>query len=245
MSAPSYGSTLHSAGPAARAGLDHAAAMPPAGRRVQTARPGCRLTTTHAPHDPRAEQIRALRTELLLRRAPEEESNVVALLSPCAGEGRSQLAAELAIAFAQLGRPTLLVDADLRHPQQHVLLGVDNRTGLSQAIALGEAPELHAVEALPQMFVVTAGAIPANPLELLLHERFARMFEAWRRNFEFVVVDTPPVQSFSDALAVAGLAGRVLALTRAHHTPYQDTRDMLHRLAATRARVLGSVISKY
>ena len=97
----------------------------------------------HDPYDPRCEKIRALRTELLLRRELTDRADIVALLSPCPGEGRSLLAAELAIAFAQTGRPTLLVDADLRRPQQHLLFGTDNRQGLSQAIEHGVKPQLH------------------------------------------------------------------------------------------------------
>lgn len=209
------------------------------------AEPDNRLLIAHDPYDPRCEKIRALRTELLLRRESADEADIVALLSPCAGEGRSQLAAELAISFAQLGRPTLLVDADLRRPQQHLLFGIDNRKGLSQAIEFGEKPQLHPVRNLPRMSLLTAGGVPANPLELLLSRNFSALVDDWRRNFEFVVVDTAPVTHFSDALAVASLVGRVLALSRAQHTPYKETQDMLRRLTATRSQVLGAVISHF
>lgn len=209
------------------------------------AEPNSQLLIAHDPYDPRCEKIRALRTELLLRRESPDHADIVALLSPCAGEGRSQLAAELAISFAQLGRPTLLVDADLRRPQQHLLFGIDNRMGLSQAIEFGEAPHLHSVHKLPRMSLLTAGGVPANPLELLLSRNFASLVEEWRQEYEFVVVDTAPVTHFSDALAVASLVGRVLALSRAQHTPYKETQDMLRRLTATRSQVLGAVISHF
>ena len=204
-----------------------------------------RLIMAHDPRDPRCEKIRALRTELLLRRESPDRADIVALLSPCAGEGRSLLAAELAIAFAQTGRPTLLVDADLRRPRQHLLFGTENRHGLSQAIESGAKPFVHAVRGLPRMSVLTAGAIPGNPLELLSSRAFASMVEDWRDNFDFVVVDTAPVVHFSDALAVANFVGRVLALSRAQHTPYKDMQDMLRRLAATRSQILGAVISHF
>lgn len=207
--------------------------------------PDNRLIMAHDPYDPRCEKIRALRTELLLRRESVGHANIVALLSPCAGEGRSLLAAELAIAFAQLGRPTLLVDADLRRPQQHLLFGTDNQQGLSQAIEHGVKPQLHTVQNLPRMSVLTAGAVPHNPLELLSSNCFASMVNDWRDNFEFVVIDTAPVMHFSDGLAVASLVGRVLALSRAQHTSYKDMQDMLRRLAATRSRILGAVISHF
>jgi protein-tyrosine kinase len=209
------------------------------------AEPDDRLVMAHDPCDPRCEKIRALRTELLLRRESTERADIVALLSPCPGEGRSLLAAELAIAFAQTGCPTLLVDADLRRPQQHLLFGTDNRQGLSQAIEHGAKPQLHTVRGLPRMAVLTAGAVPSNPLELLSSRCFASMIEDWRDNFEFVVIDTAPVMHFSDALAVANLVGRVLTLSRAQHTPYKHMQDMLRRLAATRSQILGAVISHF
>jgi protein-tyrosine kinase len=207
--------------------------------------PDDRLIMAHDPRDPRCEKIRALRTELLLRRESPDRADVIALLSPCAGEGRSQLAAELAIAFAQTGRPTLLVDADLRRPRQHLLFGTDNRQGLSQAIEAGVKPYLHDVHGLPRMSLLTAGAIPSNPLELLSSRGFAAMIEDWRDNFEFVVIDTAPVMHFSDGLAVANFVGRVLTLSRAQHTSYRAMQDMLRRLAATRSQILGAVISHF
>lgn len=207
--------------------------------------PSDRLIMAHDPYDPRYEKIRALRTELLLRRESTDRADIIALLSPCPGEGRSLLSAELAIAFAQMGRPTLLVDADLRRPQQHLLFGTDNRQGLSQAIEYGTKPQLHSVHGLARMSVLTAGEVPANPLELLSSNVFASMIEDWRDNFEFVVIDTAPVKHFSDGLSVASLVGRVLALSRAQHTSYRDMQDMLRRLAATRSQILGAVISHF
>lgn len=211
----------------------------------QLVEPGTQLIMAHDPYDPRCEKIRALRTELLLRREFIDRANIVALLSPCSGEGRSLLAAELAIAFAQMGRPTLLVDADLRRPQQHLLFGTDNKQGLSQAIENGVKPYLHTVKGLPRMSLLTAGAVRSNSLELISSNSFATMVEDWRDSFEFVVIDTAPIMQYSDGLAVASLVGRVLTLTRARHTPYKDLQDMLRRLSATRSQILGAVISHF
>lgn len=207
--------------------------------------PDERLIMAHDPCDPRCEKIRALRTELLLRRESLESADIVALLSPCAGEGRSLLAAELAIAFAQTGHPTLLVDADLRRPQQHLLFGAPNRQGLAQAIQSGAPPALQAVHGLPRMSLLSSGVVVGDPLELLSSRRFAALLENWRSDFEFVVLDTAPVGQFSDGLAVASLVGRVLALSRAQHTPFKDMQDMLRRLTATRSRILGAVINHF
>ena len=246
MSARPFSDPVPEGGAAARTESERAATPQRISMLMRTGRPAPQLIMAHSPDDPRAEALRALRTELLMRREPDEEgADVIALLSPCPGEGRSQLAAELAIAYALLGRSTLLIDADLRRPQQHALFGVDDRLGLSNAVKRGVTPRLHAVDGLPELFLVTAGANASSPLEVLLHERFAHMFEEWSQNFEFIVIDTPAMTPYSDGLAVASIAGRVLALSRAQHTPYRDTREMFRRLGTARAQVLGAVISHF
>jgi|SRR6202034_4263735 len=193
----------------------------------------------------RNEKIRALRTDLMLLNDSGQRGNVVALVGPGRGEGRSQLCAELAIAFAQLGRRTLLVDADLRHPRQHVLFTADNQWGLAQALAHGEAPFLHGVEGLPELAVLTSGTIPPNPLELVSHRRFERLITELRRQYDFIVIDTPAVSAYADALQIATVAQRVLVVSRSEATSFSSMKDMLRRLAVTESKILGAVISKF
>jgi|SRR3984885_161015 len=193
----------------------------------------------------RSEQIRALRTDLMLLNESAQRGNVVALVGPGRGEGRSRLCAELAIAFAQLGRRTLLVDADLRHPRQHVLFSTDNEWGLAQTLALGESPYMHAVEGLPELAVLTCGTIPPNPLELVSHRRFERLITELRRQYDFIVIDTPAVSLYADALQIATVAQRVLVVTRTGTTSVRSMKDMLRRLAVTGSKILGAVTSKF
>jgi protein-tyrosine kinase len=214
-------------------------------RQGEMVKPGRELILAHNADHPRSEKIRALRTELLLLSEASTGANMIALLSACALEGRSQLSAELAISFSQLGRRTLLVDADMRQPKQHVLFGATNLSGLSDAISLNQKPLFHPVEGLSHLSLLTSGSIPSNPLELLSDGRFAKMLEDWRRNHEFVVLDTPPVSSFADGLAIATLAGRVVILSRAQHTSFRDTRALLRRLATTQSQILGAVINHF
>lgn len=202
-------------------------------------------STTLNLSDPRREKIRALRTELLLRRESMDRADIVALLSPCAGDGRSLMAAELALAFAQTGHSTLLVDADFRNPHQHALFSASNSQGLAQAIEYNEKPRFHTLKNLPLLSVLPTGKVAADPLALLCGSGFAALVEEWRDSFDFVVIDTAPIRRFSDALAVASQAGRVLALSRAQHTSFNDMQDMLRRLAATRCQILGAVISHF
>jgi protein-tyrosine kinase len=207
--------------------------------------PSQKLILAHDPDNPRSERLRALRTELLLLHEMGRGANMVAVLSPGSGEGRSQLCGELAISFAQLGRRTLLVDADMRKPQQHVLFGSLNQHGLSQAIAHNEKPYYHPVAGLPFLHLLTAGPIPPNPLELLSAGRFSNLLTEWRNSYEFIVLDTPPVAQCADGLAVATMAARALVLSRAQHTTYKSTRALLRRLATTQSRLLGAVINNF
>lgn len=214
-------------------------------RQGEEVTPGPQLAHALDPNNARSEKIRVLRTELLLLNESQKTANIVALVSPDSGEGRSQLAAELAISFAQLGRRTLLVDADMRRPRQHVLFGSNNEHGLSSAISQNSRPYLHPVAGLPGLFLCTAGSIPSNPLELLSDGRFAKLMSEWRAAYEFIVIDTPPVTQSADALAVATVAGRVLLVSRTQHSLYKSTREMMKRLATTQAKILGAVLSDF
>ena len=214
-------------------------------RQGERVSPSPKLIIAHDPDNPRSERLRALRTELLLLHEAGHGANIVAVLSPGSGEGRSQLCGELAISFSQLGRRTLLVDADMRKPQQHVLFGSTNQHGLSQAIAHNEKPYFHPIADLPFMHLLTAGPIPPNPLELLSDGRFNNLISEWRNSYEFIVLDTPPVAQYADGLAVATMAARALVLSRAQHTTYKSTRALLRRLATTQSRLLGAVINHF
>ena len=208
-------------------------------------KPGPQLMLAHDPDSARSEKIRALRTELLLLSEATSQANIIALLSARAGEGRSQLAAELAISFSQLGRRTLLVDADLRQPTQHILFGSTNENGLGEAISRGQKAWFHPVNGLPQLSLLTAGTTPPNPLELLSDGRFSRILQDWRKAFEFVILDTPPIKDYADGLAIATLAGKVIVLSRAQHTSYNETRELLRRLGSTQSQILGAVINHF
>jgi protein-tyrosine kinase len=111
--------------------------------------PGKELVLAHDPYGVRSEAIRSLRTELLMRTNSRRGAAIFAFVSAAGGEGRSQLCAELALAFAQLGSRTLLVDADMRSPRQHLLFGADNQIGLAQALAEGGSGRAYRVDRPP------------------------------------------------------------------------------------------------
>jgi protein-tyrosine kinase len=214
-------------------------------KHAGTVKPCSRLIFARDPHHARNEQIRALRTALLLLNEPGRQASVLALLSPCAGEGRSQLAAELAMSFAQLGRRTLLIDADLRKPRQQELFDASGREGLIQAMQTSRTTQMLMVEGLPQLSLMPAGQTAPYQVEMLSDGRFERLLNDWRRQFEFIVIDTPPVTEYSDAVTIATLAGRVLICSRVAVTEQSAIKEMLRRLDSTQSVILGAVLNDF
>jgi receptor protein-tyrosine kinase len=94
-------------------------------------------------------------------------------------------------------------------------------------------------------FMSAGNTMQTNPLELLSDNRFAKIVRGWEHSYTFVVIDTPPISDFSDALAVATLTGRSLVLSRTRHTTYKDLRAMMRRLTITQSRVLGAVLNRF
>lgn len=207
--------------------------------------PSRSLTAIADPAHPFNDRIRQLRTELMLRRKAHSVALGVAVIGCGAGEGRSQIAAELAIAFAQLGRSTLLLDADMRNPRQHLLFGTELRDGLAQAIERSDAPTLFGVDGYPTLSVLTAGICPANPIEFLSDGRFESLFDEFRHYFEFIVVDTPRFADYADAQVISTVVGNVLTVHRARHSSYKAARTMLRQLDSTRANILGGVLQHF
>jgi protein-tyrosine kinase len=170
---------------------------------------------------------------------------MIVILSPCRGEGRTQLCAELAIAFSQLGQLTLLVDADLRRPRVHALFESANTLGLGQALASGSVPEILSVENLPHLSVLIAGPSVPNPLELLTSGHFQRQLSDLRKQYSTIIIDTPPITEFADGLAIASFAEQVVIVGRSGSTPHKNMKEMLRRMGGTQSRIVGAVINSF
>jgi receptor protein-tyrosine kinase len=199
----------------------------------------------HHPDNTYSEQIRTLRTELMLLNSASRKGVLMGILSPCQGEGRTRLCAELAIAFSQVGQRTLLVDADLRRPQIHALFETERILGLGQALASGAVPELVAVENLPHLSVLVAGPSVPNPLELLTNGHFQRQISDLRRKYSMIIIDTPPITEFADGLAIASFAEQVIIVGRSGSTPHKNMKEMLRRMGSTQARIVGAVFNSF
>jgi chain length determinant protein tyrosine kinase EpsG len=208
---------------------------------------GEELVVACRPDHIEAEQLRALRTQLVIRWAnARPRRRMVAIVSPGSGEGRSYLAANLAVAFAQLGERTLLVDADLRAPRQHQIFDVADRVGLS-AIVSGRA-EREAIVPFPEfgrLSILPAGACPPNPQELLLRPALAVLLGELAEEFDVVLLDTPPARAFADAQSLAFRAGSAIVLARKDHTRVADTAAVMRDLGVTGAQILGTVLNAF
>ena len=195
--------------------------------------------------NPTVERLKALRTRLLIRWSGLGNGpRALAIVSPGSGEGRSYVAANLAVLFAQLGKRTLLVDADLRAPRQYQIFDIPDRGGLSSVLsgrAAGEVP----LPAFGPLSVLPAGAPPPNPQELLLRPELASYLELANAQYDMVLVDTPPAGDSADAHSVVFCAGSAVVLARTDHTRIDDATALTRDLAETGALVLGAVLTAF
>jgi protein-tyrosine kinase len=195
------------------------------------------------PFSPAVDQLRAIRSQLMLRWYDKAHGrNVLAIVGAESGGGRSYLAANLATVFSQAGESTLLIDADLRTPRQHTLLGVGRRMGLSSVIAgqpLGDA--IVAIRGMSGLYLLPAGPRPPNPLELLSGTVFADLLEQVHTTFDCVIVDTSALATGEDAAFVARRAGGALAVARSHVTRVPAFSKMLRGLSNSGVNLVGTV----
>ncbi len=203
------------------------------------------LVAAYKPFSPVVEQLRALRSQLMLRWFDAEvDRKALAVVSPGAGEGRSFIAANLAIVFSQLGERTLLIDADLRKPRQHELFKLGNSAGLSGLLA-GRA-NTAAVVRVPSLLglsILPAGAVPPNPQELLGRAAFVETLFSLGRDFDVVIIDTPAGAEYADAQTIAVRAGAAVMLARKNQSSITDIAALTGSLQQSGATLVGSILN--
>lgn len=203
-------------------------------------------------HDPDADQAaeayRRLRTNLLFTGIDRPVRSVV-VTSAQVGEGKTRIAANLAGAVAASGNRVLLVDADMRRPCQHRVFHKPLAQGISDMLLLGDRAPTMALNGqretdFPNLSLVTAGTIPPNPSELLASAQATALFEFLTRQYDFVVIDTPPIGAATDALILAGNADATLLVTEVGRTNARQAEHAIGALRSVNARVLGLVLNK-
>ena len=205
------------------------------------------VVAAYKPFDRQVESLRALRSQLHLRWLGNGQSkNRLAIVSVDRREGRSYLAANLAVVFSQLGEHTLLVDADLRNARQHDIFGLPNTVGLSTVLS-GRAnlEVIHRIPAFVALSVLTSGPLPPNPQELKNRANFTRLLDDVSEQFDVVLLDTPAAVLGADAHAIAARAGASLVVSRLNSTRLRKLKDLTEDLTGNGATVLGSVLNEW
>jgi chain length determinant protein tyrosine kinase EpsG len=176
----------------------------------------------------------------------QPDRNVIAVVSAEPEEGRSQLAANLAVAFSQAGMRTLLMDADLRAPRQHALFNVPQHPGFSRLLC-GFAPEevVRRLTDLPYLTLITAGPSPPNTLELLGRQEHKLLMQQASVYYEAVVVDTPPGSRFADAELIASAAGSALMVVRKNRTRQRKVRRLTKLLSKSGVQLAGTLMNTF
>lgn len=203
------------------------------------------LVSLRAPDAPAAEAYRSVRTTLDFVMANHRIRSVL-VTSSLPGEGKTTTVANLAVAFAQVGRRVIAIDGDLRQPRLHeALAGTEGRAGLSEVVT-GTAPVVEAVEAVPEvsdLVLLGAGRIPPNPSELLTSDACASLLDDLSSMADLVLVDSSPLLLVSDPLVLAGMADAVVVVARSGATGERALRRSLALLEQVEAPVLGVVLN--
>jgi receptor protein-tyrosine kinase len=205
------------------------------------------VVAAYDPTSPQVEALRALRSELMLQWFNHDAAHKsLAVVSEARGDGRSHIAANLAVVLSQLGGRTLLIDADLRNASQHALFGLENRIGLSAVLAgRAGAEAVQRVPELGNLSVLPAGVAPPNPQELLARPTFGVLLERLAEHVDFILIDTPPAAESADAQTVAARARSALFVLRKNHSRLWRVQAIAESVARARTAVLGAVLNDF
>jgi len=205
--------------------------------------PGRELVVVHEPWSPVAEAFRALRTAVLFS-APAAPPKMLLVTSAGANEGKTVSSLNLAATLAEAGSRVLLIDVDLRKPSCHRSLGLANDHGLSSYLA-GQIELAHVTHALerPRIWFIPAGPTPPNPAELVGSARMRDTLETLRDQYDFIILDSPPVLPVTDAVVLAREVDGVVQVVKGHDTPRELIRRARDQLVQTNAHLLGAVVN--
>jgi succinoglycan biosynthesis transport protein ExoP len=204
--------------------------------------PNIELIPHKHPRSTVAEAYRAFRAALLLSRAGGVKS--ISVTSSLPGEGKTSTAANLAVVLGQIGKRVLVIDADLHKPRMHQVFGVSNRVGLVSVLAQNLDP-LTAIQntSMPNVWIMPTGPSTPNPSGLLSSQAMTDFLTDAKNNFDYVVVDTPPVGPVADAIVIGHATDGVILTTQAGRTPRELVRRVKDKLQLSGVRVLGILIN--
>jgi polysaccharide biosynthesis transport protein len=195
---------------------------------------------------PLAEAYRQLRTSVLLS-SPKHAPKTLVVTSSVPAEGKSTTAINLAVTLAQTGARVLVIDADMRRPTIHSSFGIANEHGLSNILAndISEAEALNLVQQEKEsgLYLLTAGAIPPNPAELVGSEQMRLLIDSLKSTFDHIVIDTPPLASFTDGVLLSAMCDGVIMVIHSNKCSRKVLLRSQQTLDDVGAKVLGVVLN--
>lgn len=204
-----------------------------------------RLITYEDPKSPISESYRSLRTNVSYASTVDKKIKSLLISSSQPGEGKSTTAANLAIAFAQLRKKTLLVDADLRKPVQHNVFGLPRGPGLSEYL-IGEVTSLDAIvhpTKVENLSIITAGGLPPNPSELLGSDAMSKLVDDLEREWDMVLFDSPPIVAVTDASMISSELDAIALVVKAGQTERSAVDRALDTIKNVKAPLIGAILN--
>ena len=202
------------------------------------------LITLSDPRSGAAEAYRSLYINLSFS-SQEQPIRTLLVTSAASGEGKSATLANLAVVAAQMGQRVVLVDCDLRNPQQHELFGLRNDSGLTTLVSGKEtaAAALQAVNDPPGLSVLTSGPLPVSPSQVLAARRLDEILAELAEQADLVLLDAPPAAAVADASVLATKADGVLLVLNAGQTKRDSARRAKEALEKVNAHIVGVVLN--
>lgn len=188
------------------------------------------------------EAYKSIRTNLMFLLA-KASGNVITISSANAGEGKSTTSVNIAIAFAQLGGKVLLIDGDLRRSSIHRKMKLENEVGLSGVLAGFNTIDEAITNVSQNLDVITAGQIPPNPSELLGSNLFLELIEDLKEKYQYIIIDTPPVNVVTDALIVAPRTDGLILVVRDGFTQNETIRRAIDAAEFANINILGAIMN--
>jgi succinoglycan biosynthesis transport protein ExoP len=197
------------------------------------------------PLSPTAESYRLIRSSLLLS-TPEHPPRVILMTSMVQQEGKSTTTKNLAHILAQNDKKVLIIDCDMRRPRQHSMFGIVNNYGLSNYLSGNTDEKQKLIRQVPdsQVYLITSGPVPPNPAELLNSNKMVQLTKETQEQFDFVLLDSPPVQQVTDSLALAPIADGTVLVVKAGKTTYDMLDTGIKRLREGHGHLLGIVLNR-
>lgn len=189
------------------------------------------------------ETYKSIRTNVMLSTPKQQDGTVIAVSSSLPGEGKTTTAINLAITFAQTGARCILVDCDLRKSRVHRYLQIERRQGVSNVVCgfttLKEAIKKNVVGNLD---CLTAGDIPPNPAELIETDEFGKMIDQLKKQYDYIFIDTPPVNIVTDAVLLSRYCAGVIVVARTEYSNYDALDVMMNDLERAKIKILGVIM---